>query len=416
MSKARDLANAGTALTTVSATELGYLDGVTSAVQTQVDAKIAKSTVTAKGDLLVATGSGTVVAQAVGTNGQYLQADSTQADGVKWADVTTLPSQTGNSGKYLTTDGTTASWGTVGTTWIGRAGTQSSTYDIDYNGSLYIIGCGSGTILTSPDGITWTSRTVSGFTTNAVLAIRWVSFLNLWIAGGDNGCLATSPDGITWTARTANMSTNQINHINDNGSYVLAVGRGGGTTNTGGIIYSTDGINWTRKSQSLTVGPSYRMSVWNGTNWIVISNNATNNYLYSNNPPSGTWTVGADGSGADINFIYWDGTRHIVGNSSGAYRYSTSLTLGTTTSISGGNSYNAGEQTRNFTRYYNGRLYAALSLYYDFSTTIPASNTIFITNKPFAPGGSATTDQIATHWVGSTGRIMVANNGIYTTF
>jgi hypothetical protein len=39
MTKARDLANAGTALTTVSATELGYLDGVTSAVQTQINAK-----------------------------------------------------------------------------------------------------------------------------------------------------------------------------------------------------------------------------------------------------------------------------------------------------------------------------------------------------------------------------------------
>jgi hypothetical protein len=39
MSKARDLANAGTALTTVSATELGYLDGVTSAVQTQMNAR-----------------------------------------------------------------------------------------------------------------------------------------------------------------------------------------------------------------------------------------------------------------------------------------------------------------------------------------------------------------------------------------
>ena len=66
MSKARDLANAGTALTTVSATELGYLDGVTSAVQTQIDSKEA-----------------------------------------------TLPSQTGNSGKYLTTDGSAKSWGTI---------------------------------------------------------------------------------------------------------------------------------------------------------------------------------------------------------------------------------------------------------------------------------------------------------------
>ena len=43
MSKARDLANAGTALTSVSATELGYLDGVTSAVQTQLNTKASAS-------------------------------------------------------------------------------------------------------------------------------------------------------------------------------------------------------------------------------------------------------------------------------------------------------------------------------------------------------------------------------------
>jgi|688.fasta_scaffold57553_3 hypothetical protein len=39
MTKARDIANIGTALTTVSATELGYLDGTTSAIQTQLNAK-----------------------------------------------------------------------------------------------------------------------------------------------------------------------------------------------------------------------------------------------------------------------------------------------------------------------------------------------------------------------------------------
>ena len=44
MSKARDLANAGTALTSVSATELGYVDGVTSAIQTQIDTKLATAT------------------------------------------------------------------------------------------------------------------------------------------------------------------------------------------------------------------------------------------------------------------------------------------------------------------------------------------------------------------------------------
>jgi hypothetical protein len=46
MSKARDLANAGTALATVDATELGYLDGVTSAVQTQINTKAASTSPT----------------------------------------------------------------------------------------------------------------------------------------------------------------------------------------------------------------------------------------------------------------------------------------------------------------------------------------------------------------------------------
>jgi hypothetical protein len=95
MSKARDLANAGTALGAVTATELGYVDGVTSAIQTQMDAKLASATasstyvpnsiVTTKGDILAATGSGTIVRQGIGSNGQVLTADSAEADGLKWA-------------------------------------------------------------------------------------------------------------------------------------------------------------------------------------------------------------------------------------------------------------------------------------------------------------------------------------------
>ena len=42
-----------------------------------------------------------------GTTGQYLQKT---ANGVAWAAVSALPSQTGNSGKFLTTDGSLASW------------------------------------------------------------------------------------------------------------------------------------------------------------------------------------------------------------------------------------------------------------------------------------------------------------------
>ena len=41
MTKARDLANGASALSAVSATELGYLDGVTSSLQTQMNTKAA---------------------------------------------------------------------------------------------------------------------------------------------------------------------------------------------------------------------------------------------------------------------------------------------------------------------------------------------------------------------------------------
>jgi len=100
MSKARDLANAGTALTTVSATELGYLDGVTSAVQTQINAQIPKR-------------------QGVGSNGQVLTADSAEADGLKWA----TPSAGGMT--------------LLSTTTLSSSSTTISSIDQTYN-SLYI--------------------------------------------------------------------------------------------------------------------------------------------------------------------------------------------------------------------------------------------------------------------------------------
>jgi hypothetical protein len=83
-----------------------YTTGVATA-----DAAIPEAVVTAKADLLVASASGVVDNLAVGTDGQVLTADATQTLGVKWATTTNqIPSQTGNAGEYLKTDGTSATW------------------------------------------------------------------------------------------------------------------------------------------------------------------------------------------------------------------------------------------------------------------------------------------------------------------
>jgi hypothetical protein len=71
-----------TAIGTVSSTEIGYVDGVTSAIQTQLDAKIAKTLTTTTGDTIYASSANTPARLGVGTTGQVL----TVAGGVPtWA-------------------------------------------------------------------------------------------------------------------------------------------------------------------------------------------------------------------------------------------------------------------------------------------------------------------------------------------
>jgi hypothetical protein len=76
MSKARDIASAAPAPSTVSATELGHLDGVTSAIQTQLDAKTAKSTLTTTGDIYYASAANTPARLGIGTASQILAVNS----------------------------------------------------------------------------------------------------------------------------------------------------------------------------------------------------------------------------------------------------------------------------------------------------------------------------------------------------
>ena len=74
---------------------------------------IDKALFDAKGDILVATAADTPGKLTVGVDGYVLTANSGTATGLSWA--AGLPSQAGNDGKYLTTNGSSASWGAITT-------------------------------------------------------------------------------------------------------------------------------------------------------------------------------------------------------------------------------------------------------------------------------------------------------------
>jgi hypothetical protein len=115
------------------------------------------STLTAKGDTYIATASGVVTRLGVGTDGQVLTADSTDAKGAKWATPASLPSQTGNSGKYLTTNGTAVSWGaavsTLDVTFNAQTGTTYTLVGADANNKLITLSNAGAITLTVPNGV-----------------------------------------------------------------------------------------------------------------------------------------------------------------------------------------------------------------------------------------------------------------------
>ena len=125
---------------------------------------IQPATLTAKGHTYIATASGVVTRLAVGTNDQVLTADSTQAKGVKWATPTALPSQTGNSGKYLSTDGSTTSWAaavaTLNVTFNAQTGTTYSLVSGDVNKLVTLSNAGAIT-LTVPNGVFTTGQQIN---------------------------------------------------------------------------------------------------------------------------------------------------------------------------------------------------------------------------------------------------------------
>jgi hypothetical protein len=186
-----------------------YTTGVATA-----DGSVQKSTATAKGDLLVATASGVIARQGVGTNGQVLTADSTLTNGLKWANIAATPRIA-----QVVTASTATTTTTTSTSYVDATGLSVSiTPTLSTSKILVLTDCvfqsWSGSSGTSAGGI---YQVVRGSTAIANGDFLWIS-----LSGGVTNFITDTPTSINYVDSPATTSAT---------TYKLQFARSSGATN-----------------------------------------------------------------------------------------------------------------------------------------------------------------------------------------
>jgi hypothetical protein len=110
-----------------------------------------------------------------------------------------------------------------GTTWTKRtSGIPEYLFSVTYGDNQFVAVGMDGAILSSPDGLTWADRTSD--TTEFLYSVTYGD--NQFVAVGSNGTALTSPDAKTWSKTLTNVSLT-LNFVIFGKNRFVAVGEGG---------------------------------------------------------------------------------------------------------------------------------------------------------------------------------------------
>ncbi|MBH3440550.1 glycoside hydrolase [Pseudomonas luteola] len=201
-------------------------------------------------------------------------------DGMNWSVVSIPAACSGvafGNGLFVASvaSGTTYYTSPDGLTWTSRTGNAVGT--ICFGGGLFVACATMSTVYTSPDGLTWTSRTGNG---GSNIAYDSVYGNGLFVIVGAGGSIVTSPNGTTWTARSNGSTAILYGAAYGNGVFVI-----GG--NSGFIYSSTDGITWTLRAT--VVGGGRVTDIDYGNNVFIATTQAAGYVTYSS-PDGINWT------------------------------------------------------------------------------------------------------------------------------
>ncbi|WP_049790019.1 Ig-like domain-containing protein [Paenibacillus sp. JDR-2] len=180
-----------------------------------------------------------------------------------------------------------------GVNWTSRAsGTINTLYSIAYGNGMFVTVGGGGTILTSSNGVNWTDR--SGITSNVLGGIIYGN--GLFVAVGTGGAIVTSANGTSWSNRTSGV-TESLNSVIYGNSIFIAVG------NKGKIVTSTNGTSWTSRTSGVT--DALNGVTYGNSTFVTVGGGGT--ILTSTNGTS--WTSRTSGTTSTLyNVTYGNGT------------------------------------------------------------------------------------------------------------
>ena len=192
------------------------------------------------------------------------------------------------------------------TTWTSRtSAADNSWHSVTYGNGLFVAVSYSvgNRVMTSPDGITWTSRTTPASGSYGWYSVTYGNSLFVAVASGTGigNRVMTSPDGITWTLRTSAADNDWWSVTYGNNLFVAVSYTGTGNR----VMTSPDGIIWTLRT-SATDNDWWSVTYGNGL-FVAVANTGTGNRVMT----SGTFVlpvelIGFEGKNTEGgNFLTW---------------------------------------------------------------------------------------------------------------
>ena len=199
----------------------------------------------------------------------------------------------------------------TGTNWITQtSGTKADLQDVIWSGSRFVAVGYNGTILWSVDGTSWnTTPTLdSAFTSLVWTGSQFVAVGGTLTTNGWIGVAFTSPDGLAWTKRPITGAPYFFG-VSFNGTTLAAMGNGS-------VFTSTNGITWTKRILPPPAGSTTATVsgiVWTGTEFWV-----TGQAVWSSVNGS-TWALRSDLANLTGFYLRWTGTEIIAFHNAGYY-------------------------------------------------------------------------------------------------